>query len=590
MIFIGLLFVLPTTVSAMSIEYKILTNEIPPTNEDTVIGYYTIDTSNFIILPDSNVTIIGVSIVDQYDYFDIELVNVDYSQLSLPYTVTDEISHVFVNISTLYGLTKSNHQETLTIFYTEDGEPKNQSIDLMFIVPEYPDYLIDKLNTTIDIDVGEDSSYSLFQINNTGNTFFYLDVEYSTDTEDILDYIDYPTELKVFNNLNNEFNINTHIPNNYATGTYVINFTISNALKEFTHELTLNIIDSLSPTLETITVVDTMLTLDNLITIIAKDNINVTTVSINITDIYEDTYTTVENNETVTKTELISEYIETVVMTPINDTDTWTYNYRDTNKVKTVQLNITATDNYNNSVSELVSFDVAQLDSISYNATIEFDKRKVGFGSEHVAFNLDYNTEAYVTLVEIKPVGINYSLYVIDPAGNKDYIDQDNPTKTIKILKKGEYKLRLTSDYIGEVHGTLYIKPPTEHVTLEPFIFTGIFVNYTVPAEQYEYKSISVEENCNWIDTGVYEDSYYDCLVKRFPPNVDPAKWDSGYTAEQLQELRNEHTKKIDNKDGQIRFRNYIILFFIVIAGLCAFIINYYANNKDSLLVLPVDD
>jgi hypothetical protein len=359
-------------------------------------------------------------------------------------------------------------------------------------------------------------------VRNNGNTIIELSTTVSGNSSNVTTI---STNVPAYPNLNTTLSLQVNVPKSYPVGYYngLISVYAKNTDTDLVQTVPFNltIIDTLNPSVVSIAIPETMSTKPTTLTVVADDNLGISSIianfSINRTG-YEQypvviNYTT---NETVWQTReiIVPELLATLVLTRIENTNTYTGEFVNTNTIGTYWLNLTTIDQSNNTVSNYTEFRIVPLDMVEYDMYTSVKSMKRPYG---LIFTTDYTTPVTLTLQNVTYRG-NYTFEFYDEyeqlRGTMDAVGQQ-----LTFTDVGAHYIKVIGDMASDKQGEstagymtarFMVSSIPQHIPLSMLIMTTTIINYTLVVP-YNMSVAGTQAACIPRDTGDYYTSFTEC-------------------------------------------------------------------------------
>ena len=346
------------------------------------------------------------------------------------------------------------------------------------------DVISDNINTTIKINTAESQLLGDIQFKNIGNIDYKIDIIVEGN---ISDYLIHPQPQMTYKNSYTFYNLNVVIPSTTKKGEYVGNVTFTNGEQEYIKNINITIKDNIAPTIESIEIESDILYIENGVSAIIKDNIEIATATISYLN---NTYDLKKDNQKY--------YYET------NFTSLLIHDFK-----------ICATDIDENEICKEYNMSFTKLNAFNITTPlVKMPTMKSNKFSKKMIIDNSYKiSNQRVCLRNFNDENnINMSAYDIRlKNSDEDYVFFTKEGDCIELypdLNFLEIKLNDYSKYSFELHFEV-----DEFVDVLPLLrVSGSFLEYDIsPGFTLEWHGLSDGYECNPVDTGEFETSYVKC-------------------------------------------------------------------------------
>jgi len=366
---------------------------------------------------------------------------------------------------------------------------QSYSFDLNVVEKELWNIESNDISTNIDAMTGGTTDIGNIKFVNTGNKDYTMKFV-ATGTGAL--FVNTPLPQNLYRKSSLTYPIQLQIPLNTVRGIYPVTLTFSGGENEdYIHNLNITVTDNILPTIDSIEFDHTYAMIENTVTVVAKDNINVN----NVTLSYDDKTLIFKKDEQLftldTTFEKLSRYLLTLCA------------YDDDANKKCIDFNQTFT-----------SVDLIK----PYDFDISIPSVKFETFAKIPLFNLTKDSnDVTVKLEDLTVTGENLTRNDMDIR----LIDGDGVVKKfsqyvseIEITKAGIIYLQMTSPAKTTYTGRISFIAPDYIITPNDISFHGNFKLYDVP-ESFEMDWFNDEKLiCTVVDTGNLDTTYYNCPIK----------------------------------------------------------------------------
>lgn len=338
-----------------------------------------------------------------------------------------------------------------------------------------------------DIKAGESRYIGYIEINNTGNTDVELDILKIGNNTDI---VVVPDKRTLFKKSSIRFDVQLQVPSTTEPGSYEVELYITDDDNDKNITLTIDVVDSEKPKIERINFSEEYVFMDNIVSVIATDNNEVTNVTID----FDGKNFTMEKDQNLF---------------------TFKHSFK---KLSQYTFDVCAYDASDNVFCKQVN---KTFDKMNVIEGVEKNIRlpTVKFSSYSSAYLLTLNESmedgVVVELVSIESEVAeddSYSVRIVDDEGGAKRFDiYENE---IKLYNAGDYYIEVRSEEMRQYEGVLRVHVPEYVTEVADINFEVAFKDYSVPLNYTIPDIYGKQVDCNPVDTGDYDTSYQECTYQ----------------------------------------------------------------------------
>jgi len=399
----------------------------------------------------------------------------------------------------------------------------------------------DEMNYSVVAKSGDNIYLGYFLLENVGNDDVEISVLKEGNASTILGT---PQPQTLYKKQTLRVDVQLQIPTTQKVGVYESTITIIGGVNTTEHNFTISVEDSILPSIKSINFSTDKAQVENIVTVIAEDNDDVT----NVTMTYSGkTVFMKKDNQVFTHTEIFPE-------------------------TKTYEIEFCAIDASKNRVCESVNETFTKRSVIvGFKPKVELPSKKIGKYSTITLFNLTERIDEGIVIRLIDFVSLSSSnarndtrtLRIIDGDGSIERFTL--ASDTVKVYEKGEIKLEIRSEEANDFTGTLGIETPVFIEEVPDVVFEVSFKDYDVPEDFTKTWLGDRQLVCEVVDTGNLDSSYYECTLD-FPIDTSPDEISVPTTVEERETFRGEALAvESEMKDVKRRSATYITLLIVII-------------------------
>ena len=468
---------------------------------------------------------------------------------------------------------------------------------------EYTSWFVNK-SVLIDrqsLNVG-DIYLSEFSIINDGNIEVDL-IVFSNDT--CTKFLDTQINRKIYPLVKNQFLSTFTIPIDMKNQFFNCSILVSN--KENTSDnksidFIFNITDNILPNIDFFDIPDSMALKPSMFELIASDNVNISSAIIDIT--YEN-YSFWDINGTRYE---IYKNISLGKRNFSSFEDSWSHVFVNTERIGLYYANITVFDEDNNSMTNLTSFYIDELESIFYNESIESGFLQVDMESRFKLFSNDFDIPIEIKISDIQilednkldfnenkdnffkklykllpnflrkeePIiieeteNLTYLVGIEDFLGNKRYFKDKNGI--FELEGNGDIFVLFTSNQPGRFIIKFNLTTVEQHVDLEEITLSIKIIKSAKPFESYESNPVpEISIRCEFESTGDLLTSETVCINRyKWPYLLSNDNLPLMKTIAELnkeRELWEENIANLDNTIKGYQIKEIYLIFLLLVLG-----------------------
>lgn len=369
------------------------------------------------------------------------------------------------------SLTFSENNTGIYTTAPEDYSPTTGQINLKYnnststktvkILP-VSNWTVQKTSSKSNVSVGNTGELLTYNITQNGN----IDEDISVSaTGNISDYIVFDSNVVARKGIEKQISIDYQIPSDTGFGRYngTINFTGDSYSSNLSVETVFK--DGITPEIQNISTPDLMATEKPEIKVVATDNLNIDSVTGNISKLNESSGNYLD-------------FKDGVEFSKKENTDTWIYQLQDTDEKGKYRLDVQVVDEADNSVQANSTYSISRLNVTQVlNSNFRFDDVWPESDERRSLLENTQEVDSNITLVSTDvPDAAEVSFRILYPG-------EEQPTEieegeTLQISKTGEYELVVdTGDHsfnqTKEYSGVLNISVPEQHIPVPQVDFGG---------------------------------------------------------------------------------------------------------------------
>jgi len=373
------------------------------------------------------------------------------------------------------------------------------------------------------VKMGEVGEFGFIKLRNVGNVQFSVIINIS-DYDDILSYT---SPVSLYPGLDIKIPVFYSISHSTELGDRNGTLKITNNNQVWDKKLSINIADSINPTIFNISFEGDKFIKERITTlVIADDNENIANV------------TCKWDNLTIVLGEDGKFYRGSLLF----------------DNVGVKNLRYCVRDTSNNTNCTTMSINVTKQNYINYTETVKLPSTRYNKFSEGVIFNVSKPMVITIKLVDINYEG-NYTMRIEDGRGVEQYIEGRGGKVTID--NSGQVRIGIMGRTEGEFSGILLITVPLSHESIGRITFSGKVLDYDIPAPIHQ-EWFGSWLDCDVEDTGQFETSKIKCKID-FPISADLDNTILPVTPEGKETLMFSHKQEIDTLSDRVIGKNIII-------------------------------
>lgn len=448
----------------------------------------------------------------------------------------------------------------------------DKTIEFDLVLQESKQWEIYDMNITDNIvaKTGDVTNGGFITLENIGNQNFDIELVVTGEGKNL---VNLPSSQSLFKKTRLKYPIQIQVPSTFNRGVYPTTLTFKGGEEDIVVDINITIIDNLPPSIDEISFQHDYAIIDNEILVVAKDNLEVD----NVTLSYDN------------KTFYFSKDQQEFKITHKFE------------KLSKYELNICAYDYDSNDVCVSFNKTFNKLNIINVVGSGEMPSVKFGKFARIPIFNLTEDvggiTLRLVSITGDKPNSTDlFTVRVIDGDGKAKAFSRYG--SDVVLNSKGQIFLEVKANELIGYEGVLEFILPEYVENPGAIIFTGEFKEYDLP-QSFTSDWYGDTIDCQVVDTGDLESSYFDCNVKlAVGTDVDDLPIPTTLTEKkqmekQIQENEDEYNKKLAIYKwilglliGGILISGIIVWFVIYIFPYTNFAFNVkksnnkYNNNK----------
>ena len=558
---------------------------------------YTIIDSKTDFLPNETDTFLRLNITEAN--FTKENLSIFILQTPFKINWSFDDNDLSFNISVPDSFETGVFSSKISFYYKNDLFEEDFEINIL----EYTSWFVNK-SVLIDrqfLNVG-DIYLSEFSIINDGNIEIDL-VVFSNDT--CTGFLDTQVNRKIYPLVKNQFLSTFTIPIDMKNQFFNCSILVSN--KENTSDnksidFIFNITDNILPNIDFFDISDSMALKPSIFELIASDNVNISSAIIDL--VYEN-YSFWDINGTRYE---IYKNISLGRRNFSSSENCWSYVFVDTERIGLYYANITVFDEDNNSMTNLTSFCIDELESIFYNESIESGFLQVDMESRFKLFSNDFDIPIKIKISDIQilednkldfnenkdsffkklykllpnflrkeePIiieeteNLTYIIGIEDFLGNKQYFEDKNDF--FELEGNGDIFILFTSNQPGRFIIKFNLTTVEQHVGLEEITLSIKIIKSAKPFESYESNPVpEISIRCEFKSTGDLLTSETVCINRyRWPYLLSNDNLPLMKTIAELnkeRELWEENIANLDNTIKGYQMKEVYLIFLLLILG-----------------------
>lgn len=410
-----------------------------------------------------------------------------------------------LNASVPSGFEAGNYPGNLIISFQNAS---NIQKPLNLTVKERKTWNLTNSSSLQNFSVGENGDYGALNFENTGNSKVELRVN---TTGNLSDYISIDERANVFPGLEKQLPIQYQASSDVPFGNYTGQINVTAAGKTEILQLQTEVLDEIEPTIEASSINGFQASLPNEFSATVTDNLKPDSV---LGKVYY-TETVQEGNQTIEVTRIQEEFR----FATSKNSDKWTATMSNTTRPGDYKINVTATDESGNNVTQTSSFTIQELSVLRPQRNVQLPAYIYDSNVKSNIGELAQNSPVTVRLSSFnQEIGADWQLGLTTPSG-EEYFDEVNDT--IELTEAQDLELFVYSQEPGKYNGELTYEPIDSHVPVPQTAFNGQFTNHTNPKDQ-EFSLYDTIYDCQGFPSQQLNQSYWSCNFNISAGKVEP--------------------------------------------------------------------
>lgn len=349
----------------------------------------------------------------------------------------------------------------------------SRSWDWEATVLENKSWKINNVESLDTVSLGTENNYTTISLGSTGNVRTEIEAE---TTGNITEFLYHPESVYLYPGDNASVRLEYRVPSSTAPGFYNGTVNLTGGGKSRLVNFSTLFKDTTPPEINEIGWDNVMATQDLSVYVEPFDNVNVTSVSANVTR----QVSVMVDNESVTVNKTVGG-----VDFGKEELGLWTGSFEDTEEIGQYHADLTVVDSSNLSVSETIGFNVEGLNATHVlNSNFKFEAVKPDENAVKKIITNDVDTPVNLSLETFSHSGNSTITVGVRREGEEasdSLYTENGGEQTVEISDAGTYELVVKSDSVETFSGKVDVKPVPQHYEVSDILFEGQVVDPVYP-------------------------------------------------------------------------------------------------------------